>query len=745
MPEKTQTYEHVKRPKVSRVDRFKRMQKNEGAQIDVLQNLLNRKNQKQREKEKSTSAFKDVVDNVLNKFNTSLDKFKEASRDSYKKNMSPDYSPKDAIKDAGMDVVHDFAKSFREVGELGKVIGGAAMSKTVNALKKNKEKFAGAVPLSGKDKQSFVEKLNAAKEKGRDFMSKFRGKIRDTKDHPKRALDKAKAVSQRAINKGREFAKDPLGNMYKGYRNIEAKAYKKVQDQIDKGKKGLGNPEAQGFGKTMANAFRYFAGGKAAKVMDKERANFTVKYKHHENKRIELGKVNDQGLMCVKDDKIKGGFRFEAVRDTGFPTGELDKHGKPVYMHLEKGQTTGVIVPKGRKQMESFAQMTHGDRDINLGISHDSVVTFDKNSSAMPDKVLSGAGKIVNSEVNFKKGSRLIGKPDIENSTVNVNDVTVDPEIYSSGVKSLGKANNVKLKNMSMFDNHGSVKSSTFQKGSFVNTNHSQVENSNFFDTAADYSGQGESSIVKNSHIKHAQVRDTDFERSDVNNGSFSNSAIRHSNLNLTNNSHIETAMVDNSQVTREHENAGRLLVNHAHLDHDTVGLSMYNDQKVTASVVRNAFMSGRNNIENSIMHSDTTHPSLVRNFSGKNLNVQLHDKGAAFTEAEIPNGHNHQIGDSNLPKDRELNDQNMQAIKDGLGVEHTIDDTQTDEGKISAIDRIKLISRSARKPGQMIKAKLREFFNLRPQPEHEHVKSKHDEEEHTHKQDEPDAADDMF
>ena len=44
-----------------------------------------------------------------------------------------------------------------------------------------------------------------------------------------------------------------------------------------------------------------------------------------------------------------------------------------------------------------------------------------------------------------------------------------------------------------------------------------------------------------------------------------------------------------------------------------------------------------------------------------------------------------------------------------------------------------------------MIKAKLREFFNLRPQPEHEHVKSKHDEEEHTHKQDEPDAADDMF
>ena len=26
MPEKTQTYEHVKRPKVSRVDRFKRMQ-----------------------------------------------------------------------------------------------------------------------------------------------------------------------------------------------------------------------------------------------------------------------------------------------------------------------------------------------------------------------------------------------------------------------------------------------------------------------------------------------------------------------------------------------------------------------------------------------------------------------------------------------------------------------------------------------------------------------------------------------
>lgn len=748
MPEKTNTkeateqytkkYEH---PKTTRVDRLKRAEKAQSVQANLLNNLLHRKNEKEREKGDATSKFKDVAEQVINKFQNSFARVQEESKKQYDKNMDPNYSPKDAIKDAGAGAWQDFKKSFREIGSMTKLLGGYALGKTVEHLKHNKEKFAENMDYGQMQKTSFADKLKSAKERGKVFIDKFKDKVNDYNGIGSQKLQNAKTVGQKAYQKGKDAVRDPYSALNKVLNKFDDKVLAATQDQIKKGQNSF-NPEAplkNGFWRNMANAARVYGGFKLGQKVADHQHDRNEKVQAHtnelNNKRIELGRVNDQGFMCIKDDNTPGGFRFEAVRDTKLPTG-TDKDGKQTYMNFKSGESTGVIIPKGRKQKEEFAQLTHGDQPINLAIDHDSKLTIDKHSKQSIKDIMQTKGAIQNSEVNVTRDGSLNKSMDIENSTVNVTDNATSPVIKQAGVESLGNVDNVNIQNTTDFYNNGHIQNSNFNKTHVYNPQGVPIKDSQFENSRLNYENAKDPNLQINTvKGKHATVYNSLLYDSNLDHGTYDNSYVNQTNADLTNNSYVSNSNMNKVQVKREDLNAGKLVAENSQINRSTIGLSAYNDQHLDTSVVDNAVMVGKNDLNKASIESKKS--SFIRNFSASKFVADLHNKAVKFTEKHLINNRTHSITDDNVPNNLVMNDVDQQAVASNTGVEHPINDVQTDEGKISAMDRLKILSRSVMQPGQMEDVKFKDMFDRHPDHTEEIQQS-------TPASSEPDITDEM-
>ena len=80
-------------------------------------------------------------------------------------------------------------------------------------------------------------------------------------------------------------------------------------------------------------------------------------------------------------------------------------------------------------------------------------------------------------------------------------------------------------------------------------------------------------------------------------------------------------------------------------------------------------------------------------------------------------------LSDKNLPKEHELTGSDADMLYNYTGEDHLVGDVQTEQGKISAGDSLRLAMDKVRRPMQRVKMKLKQFFNLHPAPEHEMYK----------------------
>ena len=518
----------------------------------------------------------------------------------------------------------------------------------------------------------------AATQPKHNFIDRFKSRVKSVIQNPSAALNKAKMISKRALSNAKRFIYD--------------------EDYMSRTMDKFKAKTLQFADKQYSRASNFFS------------AN-----------RLPIGKINPQGFKMIKDKHVPGGIRFLATRKIVLH----DKDTGEVSATFDKGGESGVYVFKGRKQKEDAARLFNSGKPINEAVFPDSMVTFDKNSTVTPSEFMTATGQVGNNcEVNFQKGSGIGHRFDAAESTVNVNGTVLDSHFVKANVSATGNLRGVQLYNVGSFTNNGNIHKSKIFNSSLTNLNHSEILNSDLDNTHAYFSDKNkeglrvlESSVVNNADLNNALVSE-----SIIDHGQLEYTNVLNSKLNLTKDSYLGASNVVDSQVQRSSAKSGALLMNASRLSHSTVGITDNMNQEMNNSMVANGLMLDNNKLVDTNLISSNDHPSLIRNFESEGIYTNLKRKAAAFVNAKIkPKIHKMaSLSDKNLPKEHELTGSDADMLYNYTGEDHLVGDVQTEQGKISAGDSLRLAMDKVRRPMQRVKMKLNQFFNLHPAPEHE-------------------------
>lgn len=518
----------------------------------------------------------------------------------------------------------------------------------------------------------------AATKPKHSFIDRFRARVNSVIQNPSAALNKAKMISKRALSNSKRFIYDE-DYMTRTMDKFKARTLQFADRQYNR----------------VSNFFN---------------AN-----------RLPIGKTNPQGFKMIKDKHVPGGIRFLATRKIVLH----DKDTGEVSATFDKGSESGVYVFKGRKQKEDAARLFNSGKPINEAVFPDSIVTFDKNSTVMPSEFMSVTGQVGNNcEVNFQKGSGIGHRFDAAESTVNVNGTVLDSHFVKANVSSTGNLRGVQLYNVGSFTNNGNIHKAKIFNSSLTNLNHSEILNSDLDNTHAYFSDRNKEGlrVLENSVVNNADLNNALVSESIIDHGQLEHTNVLNSKLNLTKDSYLGASNVVDSQVQRSSAKSGELLMNGSRLSHSTVGITDNMNQEMNNSMVTNGLMLDNNKLVDTNLISSNDHPSLIRNFEGEGIDVNLKRKAAAFVNAKIkPKIHKMvNLSDKNLSKEHELTGSDADMLYNYTGEDHLVGDVQTDQGKISAGDSLRLAMDKVRRPMQRVKMKVKQFFNLHPAPEHE-------------------------
>lgn len=518
----------------------------------------------------------------------------------------------------------------------------------------------------------------AATQPKHSFIDRFKARVKSVIQNPSAALNKAKTISKRALSNAKRFIYDE-DYMTRTMDKFKAKTLQFADKQYNR----------------VSNFFN---------------AN-----------RLPIGKTNPQGFKMIKDKHVPGGIRFLATRKIVLH----DKDTGKVSATFDKGGESGVYVFKGRKQKEDAARLFNSGKPINEAVFPDSMVTFDKNSTVTPSEFMSATGQVGNNcEVNFQKGSGIGHRFDAAESTVNVNGTVLDSHFVKANVSATGNLRGVQLYNVGSFTNNGNIHKSKIFNSSLTNLNHSEILNSDLDNTHAYFSDKNKEGlrVLENSVVNNADLNNALVSESIIDHGQLEHTNVLNSKLNLTKGSYLGASNVVDSQVQRSSVKSGALLMNGSRLSHSTVGITDNMNQEMNNSMVANGLMLDNNKLVDTNLISSNDHPSLIRNFESEGIYANLKRKAAAFVNAKIkPEIHKMvNLSDKNLPKEHELTGSDVDMLYNYTGEDHLVGDVQTEQGKISAGDSLRLAMDKVRRPMQRVKMKLKQFFNLHPAPEHE-------------------------
>ena len=518
----------------------------------------------------------------------------------------------------------------------------------------------------------------AATQPKHSFIDRFKARVKSVIHNPRVALNKAKMISKRALSNAKRFIYDE-DYMTRTMDKFKAKTLQFADKQYNR-VSSFFNPN-----------------------------------------RLPIGKTNPQGFKMIKDKHVPGGIRFLATRKIVLH----DKDTGKVSATFDKGGESGVYVFKGRKQKEDAARLFNSGKPINEAVFPDSIVTFDKNSTVTPSEFMTATGQVGNNcEVNFQKGSGIGDRFDAAESTVNVNGTVLDSHFVKANVSATGNLRGVQLYNVGSFTNNGNIHKAKIFNSSLTNLNHSEILNSDLDNTHAYFSDKNKEGlrVLENSVVNNADLNNALVSESIIDHGQLEHTNVLNSKLNLTKDSYLGASNVVDSQVQRSSAKSGALLMNGSRLSHSTVGITDNMNQEMNNSMVANGLMLDNNKLVDTNLISSNDHPSLIRNFESEGIYTNLKRKAAAFVNAKIkPKIHKMvNFSDKNLPKEHELTGSDADMLYNYTGEDHLVGDVQTEQGKISAGDSLRLAMDKVRRPMQRVKMKLNQFFNLHPAPEHE-------------------------
>lgn len=642
----------------SRKNMYDALQSQARQQNTLSRLRLRREREKKNELyEKSKKAFLDAVFKTKNKVK---DMSKNAQND-YEKYH--DKSFKDVFKQAGHDSVNDLKDVAHTLGAVFKYTGGFAISKAKDHFKQNREKYA-----------QVAEKSSLDKDEKPSLFGKIKNMAHKTMDKIKQHFGRVKAVSNKAAQKARTAIKDPDAAYNKMLDKFDNKALEKALNGMKDAKEA--NPET-----VLAAATNAGKGKFSEKMADRFRDRL---HRRHEN-RVELGKPNKQGLECVKDDKVPGGFRFKATKDVELKTGIMTKNGEEKTLRLKKGETTGLYVPHGRTQREAFAKFTHGDKDINMLLDHNSRIDIDKHNKQTD--ILSKHSLVTDSQIKLGPDAEMGSGNLITKSHANFNKgVVEDNHINNAQVKSHNDLKHNGISDEYQFENHGAVTNSQFERGSFVSmggtpTSNLKTFNANIMNTDSNHQ-------IENANINNANVYNSDLYDTAIQDGTLNQAKINHSKLMLNGSSRVIHSEIHNTVVNTGHGNSSQFVAQDSALNNSRVSVPTGKHQIYNQSSINYADSTGTITMDQSMVDANKDNIAVLRNMKFEKGVISNLNHPVALTEMSI-NGSRHEFKHGQLDTFKvEKND----AVKDLTSrLSHPesepTDSVKTDEGSVSRSD----------------------------------------------------------
>lgn len=471
------------------------------------------------------------------------------------------------------------------------------------------------------------------------------------------------------------------------------------------------------------------ATAKMANVLQDGADKLKKQQKIYQAKHIELNHPNIQGLELVRDNDNPDGFRFKATKDISIPVDSADQNGKPKYLHLEKGQTTGMIIPKGRKNKEALAEYSHGNKFIKFAVDHDSTVTMNSN---LQDRDIFGKsiGEISNSDIT------LSGKAQLDQGNVIHDSIDVNVADQLSQTKIIN-SRNVELNApvTKSFINHSNdisttapIAHSSIDSSSLSNSGTGTINNSAIAFSKVALSND---ETIANSAVAHATVLNTsvigfeDGEMSKIENGLYQNSTIGSSEITMSDGSRIANSTINKTQIVTDGQNNTMTSITGSDLDNVTMS-TMGNDIQALSDVnLDHAMVNGDVALENSEISSNAQRPNYIRNLSAHHLIVDTNNKSIALADMMNLNGKGMELGDNNIPQELEpdYDSVSYRYMQDHTGYSHKqpaesrVQNVPTKYGIMRPTDQIHLIGRKIKAETRAIRAKLNKVFDI-SQPE---------------------------
>lgn len=459
----------------------------------------------------------------------------------------------------------------------------------------------------------------------------------------------------------------------------------------------------------------------AIDVQSKNVERLKAKRKEIDKSKVELGHPNVQGLELVRDKDNPQGYRFKATKKISIPTGEVNEDGTKKYMHMEAGDTTGLIIPKGKANTQALAAYSHGDKYVKLALSHDSTLTMEDGLNN-PDIFGKSAGSISNSDITLSGKGSLDGINQINNSrNVVIDNSFKDTQISNSRNISLYapvEASNIN--NSYHVLTHGAISNSAINASTVDNSGNGPIADAKVnYSTVSLGNQEGIAfSDIDSANLKHTSVIGfKDGNKTEIHQGNYANSTISASKISVSPSSSIEGSTVANTQIKHASENHSLTALHDSALDHVTMALEDGNIQATDNVNMKNVMAVGDIAASNSEISADQSHPAFMRDFGMQNTILDTKEKSPILFDGNL-DGKGQELGDDNIYRDMTVDDNHVNWLKDKTGIEtpqNELREIDTPNGVLHGPDQVAYMSQDIQPQNVPINYDVNKMFNMDP------------------------------
>lgn len=650
--------------------------------------------------------WRKIFDNYLGNFKANLTKMATEMQKSFDSNThvsGPNYQPKDVFTPHGAPKHSEKAtktatriknrQHIRMPGEglgngsdkqLHENLNGAAnnVKNFFNSINKGARNFGNSV-MDALELRDLQKPMRETMAKGHQTAKKVRNYLRNPEKEKQH--DQNKEQEPEFLQGFNNFIHHPREAVHKAAHQAKY-GFAALQDRIARF-----NRENKAKGMSPTDALMAMLTAKRLARMKQKQAQLEKRQAQFKRRTLELGVPNKQGMSLERDKN--GNFYFLANKDTQIPTGP----NTPDQV-FKKGDRTGLIVPQGRKSLQTLAEYSHGDRDLTLGFDSKSTIILGKNLDN-PDIFGPDSNMHINNSVVELDGQGKLDGTTIDNSHVKATAPIKDTLISDSTLNTSGPMNNDTLQDVVNGYNSGNIDDCQFSNSTLANAG--ILKGSRFMNTSLQ---QGLDNVINYTDAQNAQISNVNalgdehnHRETELYNGNFANSDIQNSQLNLGNLSHLNGSAVANSRIVNQDLSSGQFNIDNAALDNSTLSVDRGQTQNIKDTALGTVLATGRQDLDRVDLNADPNNPAFLHNTNIKRFKMLPHNMALNLHDVRF-DGRNRELMPSQLAPQYDSKQGAAYILLKritGLVNGKALHDVQTRNGIMTPTDQINAVSRN--------------------------------------------------